>query len=326
MSLLLAIEPDSSQADRLRQLIREKKVDAELLVVTSAYAAIVTMNRQAPDVLLFGLTVAPRHQNTVVKHLRSLTDGDVPQVLTIPLLTPVDSAPQKTSRFGFGRSRAPVVESPEPSRFADQVGAALVAANRARRPPATVLKAPALVEPPPIQDVPSLDQGVALPEITTPPTADVVVAERDAGADETHLAIETQVDAVENPQPRLEMPTRDVEDLRSGSRSWPRLTGIQGNCSSRGPTIYGNYSRCAAMYASPTLMSRLRVPRMAPLPGRSKEELRRQVSRLAPTRRRSGLPIWRLILSSTSSGWLRWPSRTGDAGRNRGARIGSRGR
>src|SRR5678815_158871 len=128
MSVVLAIEPDSAQADSLRQLVREQ-IDAELVVVTSAYAAIVAMNRQVPHLLLFGRSVAQRHQTTVLKHLRSLTEGDVPQVLTIPVLSASDQAQpkQKGSRFGFGWGKQAAAETPGPGDFVHQIKSALSA-------------------------------------------------------------------------------------------------------------------------------------------------------------------------------------------------------
>ncbi len=107
MSLVLAIEPDAAQADRLRQIVRDQ-LNAELVVVTSAYAAVVAMNRQVPDVLLFGQSVAHRHQTTLLKHLRSLNEeGSASRSRTIPPLNGTGSRNnsqkgQKGSRFGFG--------------------------------------------------------------------------------------------------------------------------------------------------------------------------------------------------------------------------------
>src|SRR5688500_8607951 len=126
MSVVLAIEPDSGQADSLRQIVRDQ-LEVELVVVTSAYAAIVAMNRQVPDLLLFGRSVAQRHQTTVLKHLRSLTEGEVPQVLTIPALGAAEQAPQKQkgSRFGFGWGRQTSAEAPGPGDFVQQIAAAL---------------------------------------------------------------------------------------------------------------------------------------------------------------------------------------------------------
>ena len=132
MSLILAIEPDSPQAERLRQLVREQ-VDAELMVVTSAYAATVAMNRQVPVVLLFGQSVAHRHQNMIVKHLRSLVDGEMPQSLTIPSLAPGEGGGSKGSRFGIGWGKKQASGPPDPSVFVEQLKAAVAAFERQAR-------------------------------------------------------------------------------------------------------------------------------------------------------------------------------------------------
>ena len=50
MSLVLAVEPDERQAETLRAIVRE--AGGELVIVPSAYAATVAMNRNVPDVLL----------------------------------------------------------------------------------------------------------------------------------------------------------------------------------------------------------------------------------------------------------------------------------
>src|SRR5688572_20019696 len=167
MSLVLAIEPDSAQADRLRQLVRDR-VDAELVVVTSAYAAIVAMNRQAPTLLLFGRSVAQRHQNTVLKHLRSLTEGEVPQALTIPSLGPGEPAAKQGSRFGFGWNRQTATDVPDPSRFTEQISAALASASRGRKTlakarPSELVPMPRRSEPPK-ESAPKHDEVVAAPQ------------------------------------------------------------------------------------------------------------------------------------------------------------------
>src|SRR6186713_1248600 len=181
MSVVLAIEPDSSQADSLRQLVREQ-LEAELVVVTSAYAAIVAMNRQVPDILLFGRSVAQRHQQTVLKHLRSLTEGEVPQVLTIPALNGADQSTQKqkSSRFGFGWGKQATSDVPAPHDFIQQIIGALGAKGAARRAAAAAAPTPkappaAAVEPatPP---TPRADAFVTPQEIAagleTPPETD----------------------------------------------------------------------------------------------------------------------------------------------------------
>jgi hypothetical protein len=215
MSLLLAIEPDSSQADRLRQLIRAK-VDVELLVVTSAYAAIVAMNRQPPDVLLFGRSVAPRHQNTVLKHLRSLTEGDVPQVLTIPALSQSDVTPQKTSRFGFGWSRQPAIETPDPFRFADQVAAAVAIANQGRRL-AAVSTSRFSPEPEPFEDAPEMDPGADSEDVNEQAVDEMEASEYDGESvedSEQPVDVERPFADALTPFDGAPEPQRSTEQLR----------------------------------------------------------------------------------------------------------------
>src|SRR6186713_1262331 len=164
MSVVLAIEPDSSQADSLRQLVREQ-LEAELVVVTSAYAAIVAMNRQVPDILLFGRSVAQRHQQTVLKHLRSLTEGEVPQVLTIPSLTGADQSTQKqkSSRFGFGWGKQSTSDAPAPHDFIQQIIGALGARGASRRAaaPAAATRKAQTAPPEPVQEPSSFEPVTA---------------------------------------------------------------------------------------------------------------------------------------------------------------------
>src|SRR5688572_30368170 len=181
MSVVLAIEPDSSQADSLRQLVREQ-LEAELVVVTSAYAAIVAMNRQVPDILLFGRSVAQRHQQTVLKHLRSLTEGEVPQVLTIPALTGTEQSnqKQKSSRFGFGWGKQSASGTPAPHDFIQQIIGALGARGSRRAAAVATPKAqpPAVSEPiAPESIAPTRADGFVTPQeiaagLDTPPETD----------------------------------------------------------------------------------------------------------------------------------------------------------
>ena len=87
MGLVLAIEPDASQAEAIRLMVRDR-VGAELVLVTSVYAAVVSLNRTIPDLVLVGNSVTGKNQTQVVEHLRSLCDGVVP--------TSVDFTPEQT--------------------------------------------------------------------------------------------------------------------------------------------------------------------------------------------------------------------------------------
>ena len=81
---LLAVEPDASQAEALRQFVRETMQGADLVIVSSAYAAVVAINRQVPDVLLFSESIGDKHRDRVLDHLRSTIKPAVPQRLTLP--------------------------------------------------------------------------------------------------------------------------------------------------------------------------------------------------------------------------------------------------
>ena len=66
MNLVLALEPDSSQEGPLATVVRAK-LGAELHVVTTPSAAIVSMNERVPDVLLIGRDI-PQEQRTRITH------------------------------------------------------------------------------------------------------------------------------------------------------------------------------------------------------------------------------------------------------------------
>ncbi|HEY3093566.1 MAG TPA: hypothetical protein VGJ52_10730, partial [Vicinamibacterales bacterium] len=95
MALVLAIEPDSAQADPLTSLVRAK-LGAQLQLVASTRAAIVAINQRVPDVILLGRAVPQEQRTKVVSHLRSIVgDGQV-RTVDIPHLT----SPQTTETFG----------------------------------------------------------------------------------------------------------------------------------------------------------------------------------------------------------------------------------
>ncbi|HTI42454.1 MAG TPA: hypothetical protein VL693_11570 [Vicinamibacterales bacterium] len=83
MNLVLAIEPDASQADRLTTLVRT--LGANLQLVASSNSAIVAMNQRVPDVVLLGRTLSAEHRTAAVTQLRSLiTDSAKIRILDTP--------------------------------------------------------------------------------------------------------------------------------------------------------------------------------------------------------------------------------------------------
>ena len=83
MSLVLAVEPNASQAAPLTSLVRAK-LGAQLLLVDSSKAAIVAMGQQIPDVVLLGLDLTQEQRTEIVTQLRSVTEGST-QIRTLDI-------------------------------------------------------------------------------------------------------------------------------------------------------------------------------------------------------------------------------------------------
>ena len=85
MNVVLAIEPDSAQAEPLAALIRTK-FGAEFTMVTSAYAAVVAINQRVPDLVLFGRSVSQEQRAKITAHLKSTPSATHVQSLEVPPL------------------------------------------------------------------------------------------------------------------------------------------------------------------------------------------------------------------------------------------------
>src|SRR2546426_8142858 len=85
MSVVLTIEPDSSQAEALRGILASRE-GVELVLVTSTGAAIEAIDRQVPDLILVSALLSPRDEAEIVTHLRSIDNAGHLQTLTIPQL------------------------------------------------------------------------------------------------------------------------------------------------------------------------------------------------------------------------------------------------
>ena len=86
MNLVLAFEPDASQAAPLTSLVR-RKLGANLTIVPTMQAAIVAMNQRLPDVLLFGRNVPQAERQQASAHLTSLSGGAGVRTLQIAKLS-----------------------------------------------------------------------------------------------------------------------------------------------------------------------------------------------------------------------------------------------
>src|SRR5215470_7757338 len=93
MNLVLALEPDASQAAPLTSLVR-RKLGANLTIVPTMQAAIVAMNQRLPDVLVFGRNVPQAEREQAAAHLGSLSGGVAVRTLQIAKLSEPDAQQQ----------------------------------------------------------------------------------------------------------------------------------------------------------------------------------------------------------------------------------------
>ena len=183
---VLAIEPEASQADALRQFVRDE-LGAELMLVSSAYAAVVAINRQTPDVVLFSESVSEKHRDRVLDHLRSTIAPAIPQRLTLPSLRHCDRAALAqqiqtlVARAQEARPRSASAPAPAPAAAKAPASPAPIATTRAVPP--------------------SMDEDFVLPPIELSTTsAPEEVTEIDFIADDLQLdpmSIEVENDALD---------------------------------------------------------------------------------------------------------------------------------
>jgi hypothetical protein len=86
MNLVLALEPDASQAAPLTSVVR-RKLGANLTIVPTMQAAIVAMNQRLPDLLMFGRSVPQAEREQAAAHLGSLSGGATVRTLQIAKLS-----------------------------------------------------------------------------------------------------------------------------------------------------------------------------------------------------------------------------------------------
>ena len=124
MRHVLAVEADGKQADILR-LILDRQPDTQLVVVRSAHAATVTINRRAPDLLLLSSSLTRKVQESVETHFRSVTDAPDPLVLRIPPLGSSDARPRDAKASRFQRTRRSEATRTDLDAFSEEISACL---------------------------------------------------------------------------------------------------------------------------------------------------------------------------------------------------------
>ena len=88
-ALVLAIEPDPSQATVLRQIIGTR-TKADVTVVESRDTAIDALGEAVPDLILLTALLSPGDEEALIRHLRTLPQATDVQTLTIPRLREAD--------------------------------------------------------------------------------------------------------------------------------------------------------------------------------------------------------------------------------------------
>ena len=127
MALILAIEPDTTQAVILRQVITEL-VPAELCLVDSKAAALSALKKNVPTLILISAVLPAHEEQELVAYLRTTAELAHQQTLMIPrLASPTDlAASGKRSFFKRGAPGEPV--GCDPRIFANEVCAYLMRA------------------------------------------------------------------------------------------------------------------------------------------------------------------------------------------------------
>src|SRR2546426_5704519 len=164
MSVVLTIEPDSSQAEASRGILASRE-GVELVLVTSTGAAIEAIDRQVPDLILVSALLSPRDEAEIVAHLRSIDDAGHLQTLTIPQLRRAEESSRASSFFGRKKKKpAAAPAGCDPAVFAEEV-ATYLARGREVRNQASVARRDLTVT---AAELPSLRTGPASDPVAAP--------------------------------------------------------------------------------------------------------------------------------------------------------------
>ena len=106
MFRILAVEPHPERGTALQRLVHDH-VDADVVLTTSAKAAISAMSEQVPDLILTSALMSPSDELQLTEHLKQFDEAQHLPILTIPPIVELDD-PRRT-RSGrllpFFRSR-----------------------------------------------------------------------------------------------------------------------------------------------------------------------------------------------------------------------------
>jgi hypothetical protein len=195
MSVVLAVEPDSSQADVLRQF-PEHHPGMDFVLVTSTAEAIANIGHSVPDVVLMSALLSPQDEEALLSHLRSLDGAAHLQTLTIPQFRH-DAPVQATSRWDRLRRLGTRLDRTgcDPAIFWDEVNAYLARSRDVKEQmPEPEAANPAVVEPAvaeaPAMPADSDDILQLIRELNASPATNPFVAAKAAATPEDPIASE----------------------------------------------------------------------------------------------------------------------------------------
>jgi len=134
--LILAIEPNRTQAQQIASLVKQHVKKADVVTATSADAALVALGDRIPDLILIPALLAPRDEAVLTDHLRQLGSAAAHvQTLAVPIIA--SGRPRGRDSGGLlGRRRdkpaSPDAVGCEPAMFAEQIKLYLDRAARER--------------------------------------------------------------------------------------------------------------------------------------------------------------------------------------------------
>jgi hypothetical protein len=100
MPRILAIEADPKRRDILSAFVREH-VKADLAVVASVDAAIESIARKTPDLIVAPTLLPPSEEAALRAHMKQLQDAPYVQMVTLPALDMLSDEPSDRGRRGF---------------------------------------------------------------------------------------------------------------------------------------------------------------------------------------------------------------------------------
>lgn len=210
MSLILAIEPDHRQAERLAQMVRGR-LHADLVhapTTEGALTALAGIGDRVPDLVLVPSLLSAQEDAAIAGALRMIAAAANIRMLTIPVLADQAPGPEPRGVFARLRGRKPQTTPGgcDPALFADQIAAYLTEAaaeRRARKADADLVAEDlAAATAPPAETV-----LAAAPDFVPPPVLEPVIAVV-RPADPPREAPVPDPIAAADPPPPVEDPSR----------------------------------------------------------------------------------------------------------------------